>query len=195
MGSRWRIGIGDSNLNLLQNNFIANDVDMILSIPPMNSSIKDSLMLHFELNAKRGVPSSEFYPRCHRCPKLMSHALWGCRDHVELVHNLNILESENIMSWATNFLDEWIIARFGVSSSLVGNSMEDTMEVSNWKPPADGVLKINTDAAKNYTNLTIGFSVIFHDRLGNVMASAAQKVKSYVLSSYYESYGVVFLWQ
>ncbi|KAK0591707.1 hypothetical protein LWI29_006682 [Acer saccharum] len=48
---------GGWNINLLRNTFVADDVDLILSIPPASPSVNDSLLWHFEKDGRYSVRS------------------------------------------------------------------------------------------------------------------------------------------
>ncbi|KAK2647286.1 hypothetical protein Ddye_014775 [Dipteronia dyeriana] len=84
---------GGWNIDLLQDTFIADDIDQIFSIPPSNPSAWGYLLWHFEKSVEYSVRSGYqgdrdmtmvdspefFYPRCRQSPEFVLHALWGCR--------------------------------------------------------------------------------------------------------------------
>ncbi|KAK3221480.1 hypothetical protein Dsin_008505 [Dipteronia sinensis] len=194
------------NIDLLQRCFIADDVDMILSIPSSNSSMDDSMLWHFEkdgmylvrsgyrvrrnlssnpsssgLEARRGVTSTANCPCCHRGLESMCHTPF--RDVVillsnQVVHNLSNQDVRNVVSWASDFISKWRLAQGGISATVMGNVAVAAGKILKWGPPTEGVFKINTDATTSYTNRTIGYGVIIRDRCGYVKVSAAQQARA-----------------
>ncbi|KAK0571615.1 hypothetical protein LWI29_018896 [Acer saccharum] len=100
-----------------------------------------------------------------------------------LVHKLNVgnpLDFDNIVCWGSDFVEEWREAHGDDAHQSGSGSIAIADFKSVWKPPEDGIFKINTDAALDSLTRSMGFGIIIWDNSGAVKASAAQKVSALV---------------
>ncbi|KAK1555565.1 hypothetical protein Q3G72_028291 [Acer saccharum] len=111
--------------------------------------------------------------------------IWFCRN--QLVHNLSSPVLGHVVSWASGYIDEWRSAQEVFKPNPVGNSLLSAGLYLKWKPPDFEMFKINTDAATNYSNRSIGIGIIIRDSLGSVRAAAVQKVVNLVLKGGHSS--------
>ncbi|KAK0598119.1 hypothetical protein LWI29_031822 [Acer saccharum] len=93
-----------------------------------------------------------------------------------LVHKLNAswnLDSDNVMSWVSDYIEEWREAQVGDIYKAVENNTDEVVHKSKWQPPDEGVFKINIDALINSLSHSIRLGVIIRDRSSIVKISAA----------------------
>lgn len=51
------------------------------------------------------------------------------------------------MDWSAKFFAVWKVAKTNSVMALAGNSSGRVVSTPRWKPPTQGVVKLNTDAA------------------------------------------------
>ncbi|KAK3194534.1 hypothetical protein Dsin_025844 [Dipteronia sinensis] len=95
-------------------------------------------------------------------------ALWRIWYHRNLIADGSSLSSlADVCNWSKAFLDDFITANH---ISRDKRRTRHKSEKDKWKPPDEGLYKVNCDAWVDKT----GIGVIIRDRIGNVFASCAQ---------------------
>ncbi|KAK0598868.1 hypothetical protein LWI29_000188 [Acer saccharum] len=90
-----------------------------------------------------------------------------------LVHDLESNASDDMVLWASNFLDEWQAALHKVP-----HNPKSKEALAKWKPPDRGFWKINSNAATCYSSSKIGLGIIIRDNSGLVTAAGSFKMQA-----------------
>ncbi|XP_062102876.1 uncharacterized protein LOC133813856 [Humulus lupulus] len=180
--------------DILQDLFIARDVDLISSIP-INEEETDSWYWRFEHRGIYTVKSayaaiqaekttnaasdnSGFWRRLWQLKRekrqwavMLLWALWKSRN--DLVWQQRGSEVDEVIVLEKTVLNQWISAQdrsFDLSMGLV--TQTDGSE--HWNPPADGMIKLNTDAALFEASQTFSFSCVARDSTGALIEAFAK---------------------
>ncbi|KAK3198821.1 hypothetical protein Dsin_022236 [Dipteronia sinensis] len=95
---------------------------------------------------------------------------WSNRNAV--VHGLPFDASEDIFEWANLFV------RNGKAASSVLNTTDghENKQSKIWEPPAQGLYKINCDAAIDLAGCLVGCGVVIRNEEGLIMAASSQRM-------------------
>ncbi|KAK3198881.1 hypothetical protein Dsin_022296 [Dipteronia sinensis] len=95
---------------------------------------------------------------------------WSIRNSV--VHRLPFDAGEDIFEWANHFVRE------GNTASSVLNTTDGQLNNQSkiWKPPNQGLYKINCDAAINLVGCLVGCGVVIRNEKGLIMAASSQRM-------------------
>ncbi|KAK3226094.1 hypothetical protein Dsin_005956 [Dipteronia sinensis] len=108
-------------------------------------------------------------------PLQLSPIRWKPPDPVrnQLVHNLEVKGFDDVVTWASNFLEEWNSTQHIDKPSLLDHEL-----VVKWIPLEDGVWEINMDAANCYQNQKIGLGIIIRNKSEVVKAAASLRIQA-----------------
>ncbi|KAK3194247.1 hypothetical protein Dsin_025557 [Dipteronia sinensis] len=82
---------------------------------------------------------------------------------------------KDVAPWAADFLIDYRRAN-DVMQENVGMCLVDG---AAWRPPDEGLFKMNTDAAINLATGRVGFGIVIRNIVGDVLASSSQVAVAY----------------
>lgn len=122
--------------------------------------------LDFVMVCKSAVSSLNFEVLC-----VVWWRIWFRRN--QFVHSNGSSSFMEVLDWAHSYLQD-----FRKASKMENPSLVLERASPKWKPPDQGVYKINTDAALDERGFQSGIGVIIRDYQGHVMASLCQNFKA-----------------
>ncbi|KAK2663573.1 hypothetical protein Ddye_002147 [Dipteronia dyeriana] len=109
----------------------------------------------------------------------MVHALWSCRDIAMIRENFLLVKVLKLKDELHLF--DFMLICFSYLSPTQLNAKSKVISgapVTKWKPPDDGIWRINNDAVTCYNTQTVGLGIIIRDKAGLVKATASLKLQA-----------------
>lgn len=81
------------------------------------------------------------------------------------------------MDWSSKFLNDWRTTKASRTISAASCAKQCSSSIYKWRPPKQGMYKLNTDAAYKYGSNSFSIGLVLWDHLGNFIASKVVRLK------------------
>ncbi|KAL5560757.1 hypothetical protein UlMin_036968 [Ulmus minor] len=165
--SLLKTATGQWNSSLITDSFHPDEAAAILSLPTPNRPTADSLTWHYNKRGHYTVRSDKMELLC-----VLLWRIWFRRN--KWTHEKIWLDDNSCLAWAQQHLEDFKTASNKQTIPHI------PIAAHPWKPPAMGMVKINTDAAWCNRTKKFGLGVVIRDHSGSILGSAATPVSSSV---------------
>lgn len=81
------------------------------------------------------------------------------------------------MDWSSKFLNNWRTAKASRTISAAACAKQCSSSICKWRPPKQGMYKLNTDAAYKAGSNSFSIGLVLWDHLGNFIAGKVVRLK------------------